>query len=107
MGERDNLDLGKIVGLIMENPQIVEQISALAKRDEEAAKQQQSPSETQQSPNAVETNMEIREQNPPSTGRYERAKLLTALKPYVSNERARAIDSMINIADIIDMMKLR
>ena len=34
-----------------------------------------------------------------------RKELLCALKPYVSSERAHAIDTMLSIIDVLDMMK--
>ena len=39
--------------------------------------------------------------------RNARSQLLCALKPYVSKERAGAIDSMISIAEILEVMKAR
>ena len=39
--------------------------------------------------------------------RSNRSQLLCAFKPYVSGERAKAIDSMLAIADILDMMRAR
>ena len=107
MSEKDSLDLGRIVGLIMENPQIIEQISALAKKNGEP-EQTATPPEPEATPKLAKVNSAIEsEEIPAPAGKYERAKLLTALKPYVSSERAKAIDSMISLADIIDMMKLR
>ena len=40
-------------------------------------------------------------------GKKRRSELLSALKPFLSNERAKAIDSMITIADILEVMKAR
>ena len=42
-----------------------------------------------------------------SVSRARRRQLLSALKPYVSDGRSKAIDSMMSIADILDMMKTR
>ena len=39
--------------------------------------------------------------------RNARSQLLCALKPYVSKERAGAIDSMISIAEILEVMRAR
>ena len=110
MSEQENLDLSKVIGLIMENPQLIEQISSLAKQ-----KSEDTPSEEE----SVEPVAEITEKeesesvsspltySPAVNQRTNRAQLLGALKPYVSKERAKAIDSMISIADILDMMRAR
>ncbi len=101
MSEKESMDIGKIVGLIMENPQIIEQISALAKQEETKEEPVEIVEDT------VKTSQPMPEPRPQIAGRGERAKLLGALKPYVSSERAKAIDSMISIADILDMMRSR
>ena len=97
MSEKEGLDISKVVGLIMENPALIEQISALAKQK-----------------TVEEAEQKVEEAKPVSTDTYptvsvrsERARLLGALKPYVSSERAKAIDSVISIADILDVMRSR
>ena len=110
MSEQENIDLGKVIGLIMENPALIEQISNLA-RGTPVEKQQESEPKADV-PSQVET--EVQKTSPtysPALSRVDqrsnRAQLLGALKPYVSEERAKAIDSMISIANILDMMKAR
>ena len=109
LSEHENLDIGKVVGLIMENPQLIEQISNLAKQQSPPAeKTRESPPKTEEST----TDEAVTASTPPTYpisdyARGNRAQLLGALKPYVSEERAKAIDSMISIADIIDMMRSR
>ena len=102
MSEKENLDVGKIVGLIMETPQMIEQISALAKGSDTKPSESEPVSET---PEVQSVSADTYE--PRRDGRNERARLLGALKPYVSGERAKAIDSMITIADILDVMRSR
>ena len=110
MSEQENIDIGKVIGLIMENPQLIEQIANLAR--------QNSPSENKPEELKVETTATVvKEEVVPTVTaptyksvthqRGNRAQLLGALKPYVSEERAKAIDSMISIADILDMMRAR
>ena len=108
MSEQKNLDISKVIGLIMENPALIEQIANLANQkpteaDEEAADiiEQTSVQATPEEPRVQPT------YSPSSGHKTSRAQLLGALKPYVSKERAKAIDSMISIADILDMMKAR
>lgn len=108
MNEGENLDISKVVGLIMENPQLIEQIANLAKPKEN--EKEPLPSEI-----IKEETQEVIAENPPPQptyserrhGQSDRAKLLGALKPYVSEDRAKAIDSMISIAEILDMMRSR
>ena len=109
MSEQESLDVGKVINLIMENPALIEQISNLAKGQERAAPEE-AREETASEPVAtIEENTQVHSQptyaKPPE--RLNRAHLLGALKPYVSKERAKAIDSMISIADILDMMRPR
>ena len=102
MSEKESMDIGKIVGLIMDNPQIIEQISALAKQSDGPKVTEEVVSQPVESAKPIQT-----VSTPQTAGRGERAKLLGALKPYVSSERAKAIDSMMSIADILEMMRSR
>lgn len=102
MSEKESMDIGKIVGLIMDNPQIIEQISALAKQSEATKVTEEVVAQPAEGPKSQQT-----VSMPQTVGRGERAKLLGALKPYVSSERAKAIDSMMSIADILEMMRSR
>lgn len=99
----DTPDLARIVGLIMENPELISKIQGLAKSDtsegDGAGKVNESADDE-----VVETAAsDVRS----SDDRQRRARLLHAMKPYLSSERAKAIDSMISMAEIIDMMKQR
>ena len=106
MSEQGNIDLSKVIGLIMENPQLIEQISKLAKQNGEYVTE---PTSTENQQTEVKTSVEqsIPTYAPRNSSKESRTQLLSALKPYVSQERAKAIDSMISIADILDMMKAR
>ena len=106
MSEQESLDIGKVVGLIMENPQIIEQISSLARQKDSSEPKE---AEVEESSKVNETSAEPSKPtySPVGHSRGNRAQLLGALKPYVSEERAKAIDSMISIADILDMMRAR
>lgn len=100
-------DIGKIIQLIMENPSLIEEISKLAGSEEQKEVQEASPTISLPEPTRAEeskTEPAIAAQMPQ---RAKRAQLLGALKPYVSSERAKAIDSMISVAEILDMMKAR
>ena len=108
MSESQGLDISRVISLIMENPQLIEQISALAKADSKEHNEKAEAVET-----ASEEKTDVTPASSPATyspinqNRVNRAQLLGALKPYMSNERAKAIDSMLTIADILDMMRAR
>ena len=95
-------DLSKIVGLIMENPKLIEEIKNLS-----------SKSDSSQKESTVESTPEIKKEDETeavsqpteNTARIRRRELLSALKPYVSEGRGKAIDSVMSIADILDMMR--
>lgn len=100
------MDLSKIVGLIMENPGIIAQISELVRKGEPE------PSEEMTEPNPITEQTRPTEQAPAAAApresqRERRAALLCALKPYVSEKRAQAIDSMLTITEMIELMKAR
>ena len=97
----DTPDLGKIVSLIMENPDLIARIQGLAKGD--GAKEAPAPSKTE-----VETVAPQEVSRPAAIDQKEkRNRLLGAMKPYLSGDRARAIDSVMSVVEILDMMKPR
>lgn len=106
MSDNGGPDIARIVSLIMENPKLIEEISAMVKREEGAAAAESPAVEAREEAPHVE---EVREASvPPRPGvAGRRGELLSALKPYLSTERARAIDSMMTIADILDAMRAR
>lgn len=111
MSTQGSPDIGKIVSLIMENPDLIERISSLANQpptsdhiEENEEKEEKNDSGTKKIEPTVAKAEPVYSE---STVKSNRSQLLCALKPYVSKERAQAIDSMISIAEILDMMKGR
>ena len=102
MSESEGLDLSKVVNLIMENPHLIEEISKLAKGGDTP---DASTAPTEETAGAPTQPREATYPKPDSRGK--RHELLSAMKPYLSKERAKAIDSMITIADILGLMKER
>jgi len=100
MGEAD---LSKIVGLIMENPSLIAEIRALADGE---TKSDTKPATEKAEPSAAET-AAVTETVSSETAapRSRRRELLSALKPYLSEERCRAVDQMISLGEILDMMR--
>lgn len=97
----DTPDISKIVSMIMENPSLIAQISAMANgnTEKEETEKVELIAEEQPAAPVMATEAEPR--------RAQRARLLGAMKPYLSKERARAIDTMMSIADILEVSRRR
>lgn len=98
-------DLSRIVNLIMENPKLIEEIKNLSSSENNSEEKRETTevvAEEAKSATEVASSGAVRDEN---LNRIRRKDLLCALKPYVSEERGRAIDSMMSIADILDMMR--
>ena len=97
-------DLSSIVSLIMQNPALIEQISALAKQktneSDEAQIAPTEPTSEKQEPGAEQAVAT-------PLMRTHRHELLNAMKPYLSDNRRVAIDTMSSILDVIDVMVKR
>ena len=105
-------DISRVISLIMENPQLIEQITALAKGDAEKVDESDSKSDLPTKDEHVDKVEESVKGSaeptyPGGMGNKNRTRLLSAFKPYLSGQRAKAVDSMITIADILDVMKSR
>ena len=101
---KESPDLSRIISVIMENPEIVNQISSLLSGQDEK--------EEPTSANPVQAVSEEPNETPVVANPIEkisksakRKQLLTAMKPYLSEDRARAVDSMLSIADVLSMMR--
>ncbi len=94
---KETPDLSRMISLIMENPKLIEEISKLAEGEEK--------SEEIKEDSATEPVMATREVSgyESETKRASRTKLLGAMKSYLSPERARAVDTMMSILDILEI----
>lgn len=120
-------DISKIIGIIMENPEIIDKIKGLISKDGERESEaaditiSDKPSEEAVSVSAL-PNEEAAAKNGGGTAektsseatytsrshnKKRRGDLLCALKPYVSKERSRAIDTMLSVIEILDIVKER
>ena len=110
MSEGAAPDLSRIVNLILENPKLIQEISKLAEksRDEGASPppEAEAPSVLSE-PTSEPVSLRVAESSSASSSRERRAMLISALKPYISGERAKAIDSMMSVVEVFDMMKSR
>ena len=104
-------DISKIIGVLMQNPALISEIASLVngaeKKDESTAE------EVKEAPVAAKETAEepvIRANQPREAQGHNKARrkeLLSAMKPYLSENRRGAIDSMASILDIIDVMAKR
>ena len=102
-------DISKIIGVIMENPDLIAQIKDMMEKAELNNESEAEPVEkTDVTENAdrekvapISTTEEAHEKR----GASRRNELLRAIRPYVSEERSRAIETMISIADVIFAIK--
>ena len=95
------VDISKVIGLIMENPKLLDEIKSLAVSEE----QKEAPK-----PQTEEAEIHTQAQIPPSLpqkSKSNRAELLDALKPYISDERKKAIESFVTIAEILEVMRAK
>ena len=98
---KDTSDLSRIINLIMQNPSLVEQISELAKpKNEETAVTPEPESTPEPSSQAFAHENNDRKESM----KAHRYALLNAMKPYLSEHRRSAIDSMTSILEVIEVI---
>ena len=114
-------DLSGIVNLILSNPKLIEEIREMANRKNDTSDMTTAAPQTPDAPpaeRAAESADDSAEKGDDGVSestavfaagakahRESRARLFSALKPYLSEERRRAVDSMQQIADLIDVFK--
>ena len=110
----ENNDISKIIGVIMENPDLIERIKLLAA--EKNVPESQSVSVVEEIPKTFkqpnlpeekqpEAKVESNDHEGKRESKKKRTELLYALKPYLSNERSRAVETMLSVMDILDIVK--
>ena len=98
-------DLSGIINLIMQNPSLIAEISALAKpKAEPVAETEVTEDLSVNEEPAIEEKPAEAEASVVPLMRSHRHELLNAMKPYLSESRRSAIDSMASILDVIDVM---
>ena len=100
-------DLSGIINLIMQNPSLIAEISALANPKSDIVAETEIIESTQEKEEQTDKEGDIQEKVAVSSAplmRTHRHELLNAMKPYLSESRRSAIDSMSSILDVIDVM---
>ena len=96
-------DLSKIVSVIMQNPALISEIAALASATKQPT-EEANPEVVIEQSKQTSPIPERPERPEPSRARAHRKELLSAMKPYLSESRRGALDSMASILDVIDVM---
>ena len=96
----DTPDLSKIVNLIMQNPSLISEISALANGDNG-----DSEKKTADTPPKEEEKEKAPSKRETVSRNERRARLLGAMRPYLNEERARSLDTVITVAEMIEAVR--
>ncbi len=103
--DNSQLDLSRVISVITENPGLIAQISALARNESSTEAVSTDEKILPEEPKQEEVTRTAAVPELPKRGdRGNRQKLLSAFKPYLSGERAKAIDSMLMVADILESL---
>ena len=97
-------DLGKIIGLIMENPTLLQEIKRLAQSEEDIA---DAPPAIEAAAAPEENRIEPSTAQKSRNGNEKRRELLRALSPYISEPRRKAVETFMTIADILELMRAK
>lgn len=114
-------DLSRIVNLILSNPKLIEEIQTMVKQQDDtgseepvgatedlsASRESEAPAAPADPPPQAERpeDVSVTASAEVKLHRETRAHLLRALKPYLSDSRRRAVDSMLQIADLVDVFR--
>lgn len=104
----DGPDISKVINLIMENPELLAQISAMVKKSDSNEQTEEASAEIAEEPTEPVSEPVVPSSlitDDISPRRQNRTKLLYAMKPYLKESRRGAIDTMISIVDILDVMR--
>ena len=94
-------DISRVISLIMENPKLIDEIKGLVEKD----------GTTEKAPETKVIEDAKRIEEAPSISsdavrpKKRRQDLLAALKPYISDERRKAVESFVTIAEILEVMR--
>ena len=105
-----DIELGSVISLIMENPELIAEIKRLAEAKSEETEDRSADATTEDQGKSAEAVAPITETVMPTRDRHTRVKgkrseLLHALSPYISEGRQKALETFMTIADILDMMR--
>ena len=100
----DAPDISKVISLIMQNPTLISEIAALTRStDGESKEKAESVSTKEEEIETAAVPSAVHE----FSNKERRRELLNAMKPYLSESRRSALDSMSSILDILEVMNRR
>ena len=102
----NNMDLSSLVSLIMQNPDIIAKIAALAKAQSITETESEAEDVPRQEIVEEENSAARAESEAVASKRKNRERLFSALRPYLSSERAKTLSSVEAMVAIIDSMKV-
>ena len=109
--DSSQIDLSKVISVITENPDLIMKISSLLGkggegREEDAQKTEETESlPINESSNTEEVTPVYSQEKALESEPKNRQTLLSAFKPYLSGERAKALDSVLTIAEVLDKIR--
>lgn len=106
--ENSTPDLAAVLQTIMSHPELVAQIAALTQNGGAPAPQERTEDVPMAEPVREEppaTPVSAAPEVPTESPDKRRQRLFSALKPYLSQNRAKALDSMAAVAALLDGMK--
>ena len=96
----DDKDIERLARLIKEDPRLLNEIREITEKEDEKAHLENEPENFKKSDEIINAFLPKQDEK-----RRRRGELLQAMKPYLSSERQKAIESMITIADLVDIMR--
>ena len=113
-----SFDLSKIISAVSENPELIAGFkslfsSSVFKSDSKEDEREKTEEPIEEAKNVFKENTENMEKESVAVAKMSesavrkkrRKELLCALKPYVCNERSKAIDTMLSLTDVLDILK--
>lgn len=116
-----SFDLSKIISVIAENPELVNTVKGLLSSISTQAEKSETEkpkdievdsepvsaheNETEASSDASTVKASTKPDDSHLLKKRRRKELLCALKPYVCHERSRAIDTMLSLSEVLEVLK--
>jgi hypothetical protein len=91
----------------MQNPDLIRQIEGLARQDASASEGEASTAESKPIAPETEAVAQSKPTSAPLSGagkREKRTRLLSALRPYVSEKRSKTLDTLMGAMDIFELI---
>ena len=102
-----NQDIGSIISLIMERPDLLAEIKALAESSSAGERDSGSAADTPTEPQSQIRSASEEDEKPSVHRTKSRSELVRALSPFISKERQKAVETFLTIADILETMRAK